>query len=80
MKISKNNSKKREPRNLGVTVVAGFLALLFGGLTLYISIASRDLWIYEFVFGFLAVISFGVAMYGRKSFFAIMAELFFWVP
>lgn len=76
----KNAVAKKEPRNLEVTVIAGVLAFIFAAITVFVLTDSQGMWGYGFVFGPLAVISLGVAMSGRKSLFAIMAELFFWIP
>lgn len=80
MHKQKRHLVKGEPRNLGVTVLTGALTLLFASLSAYILTSSQDLWVYGFVSGALGLMSLGVAVSGRKSLFAIMAELFFWIP
>lgn len=80
MKTAKNNlTKKREPRNLGVMVISGAFTLLFGPLAFYLLTGTKDQIGYGIAVGFLALVCFGVFVYGRKSVFKIVVELFGWI-
>lgn len=77
MKKKSRNATKKEPRNLGVTVVAGALAFGFGVVAVDAFMNPDSMWIIGVAAGIVAAICLGVAVYGRKSLFKMLAELIF---
>lgn len=62
-------NKKKEPRNLGVTVLSGTLAVVLMGIAF-----SDDSIIYFLTFTLLAIIALAVAIYGRKNMLKKLVE------
>ena len=70
---------KQEPRNLGVTVVAGMLAVCLGMFAKYLLTGTPEQFWYGVAIAVVAVLLLAVAIYGRKAIFKVLLELILWI-